>query len=127
MRALLWFSFWFVAGGFGWALIALFRGRVERVIAKRWLWIDGVQAAIIYALLFCPKDDYNKAAVFAAVGVICLFLDLAILSRRPTPEETQSRVAYVRRQADARSAYGDLAWALLNSSEFAFNHYFDRW
>jgi hypothetical protein len=49
-------------------------------------------------------------------------LYLAILSRRPTPEEVQRRVAYVRSQSDARAAYGDLAWALLNSSEFAFNH-----
>jgi hypothetical protein len=47
---------------------------------------------------------------------------LAILSRRPTPEELQRHVAYVRRQETPRTAYGDLAWALLNCSEFAFNH-----
>jgi hypothetical protein len=49
-------------------------------------------------------------------------LYLAILSRRPTPDELQRHVAYVRRQSEARTAYGDLAWALLNCSEFAFNH-----
>src|SRR5262249_6566766 len=49
-------------------------------------------------------------------------LYLAILSRRPTAEELQRRVLYVQRQTDARTAYGDLAWALLNCSEFALNH-----
>ncbi len=49
-------------------------------------------------------------------------LYLAILSRRPTPEESLRRVAYIRRQDNARTAYGDLAWALLNCSEFALNH-----
>ncbi len=49
-------------------------------------------------------------------------LYLAILSRRPTAEELQARVAYVRRQTDARAGYSDLAWALLNSGEFATNH-----
>jgi hypothetical protein len=49
-------------------------------------------------------------------------LYLAILSRRPTPAELQRRVEYVSRQANARTGYTDLAWALLNCSEFALNH-----
>ncbi len=49
-------------------------------------------------------------------------LYLAILSRRPTAEELQGRLTYIRRQADARTAYGDLTWALLNCSEFTLNH-----
>ena len=49
-------------------------------------------------------------------------LYLAVLSRRPTPDELQRRLSYVARQAEPRTAYMDLAWALLNSSEFALNH-----
>ncbi len=49
-------------------------------------------------------------------------LYLAILSRRPSPEELQRRVEYVRRQTNPRTGYSDLAWALLNCSEFALNH-----
>jgi len=49
-------------------------------------------------------------------------LYLAILSRRPTAEELEQRLEYVRRQSDARVGYSDLAWALLNCSEFALNH-----
>jgi hypothetical protein len=50
------------------------------------------------------------------------YLYMAILSRRPTAEELQGRLAYIRRQPEARTAYGDLTWALLNCSEFAVNH-----
>jgi hypothetical protein len=49
-------------------------------------------------------------------------LYLAILSRRPTGEELERRLAYVRRQPSLQAGYGDLAWALLNCSEFALNH-----
>jgi hypothetical protein len=48
---------------------------------------------------------------------------LAALSRRPTPVELERRVAYVMRAGNTpRTAYGDLLWALLNSSEFVLNH-----
>jgi hypothetical protein len=49
-------------------------------------------------------------------------LFLRALSRRPTPEEMQRLTEYVARQADAHAAYGDILWALVNSSEFALNH-----
>lgn len=48
---------------------------------------------------------------------------LSALSRRPTAIETQRLAAYVNRPgATARVAYGDILWALLNSSEFMHNH-----
>jgi len=50
------------------------------------------------------------------------YLYMATLSRRPTPQELERRVGYVTRQSDPRTAYADLTWALLNSSEFAMNH-----
>ena len=37
-------------------------------------------------------------------------------------QELERRVAYVTRQSDPRTGYGDLTWALMNSSEFAMNH-----
>lgn len=50
-------------------------------------------------------------------------LYLATLSRRPTPAESQRLTTFVRtHSADARKAYRDVLWALLNSSEFALNH-----
>jgi hypothetical protein len=42
---------------------------------------------------------------------------LATLSRRPTTEETKDLTAYVDR-VGAPTAYGDILWAVLNSSEF---------
>ncbi len=47
---------------------------------------------------------------------------LSTLSRRPTEAEANRLTEYVSRQSNARSAYGDIMWALLNSSEFALNH-----
>jgi len=50
-------------------------------------------------------------------------LYMAALSRRPTPTELERRVTYVTRAGSTpRTAYGDLLWALLNSSEFVLNH-----
>lgn len=48
-------------------------------------------------------------------------LYLRTLSRRPTQQETDRFTAYVA-QGEARVQYGDILWALLNSSEFALNH-----
>jgi hypothetical protein len=42
---------------------------------------------------------------------------LATLSRRPTAEETKNLTEYVDR-VGANTAYGDILWAVLNSSEF---------
>ncbi|MBP3956613.1 DUF1549 domain-containing protein [Gemmata sp. G18] len=42
---------------------------------------------------------------------------LAALSRRPTSEETKNLTAYVKRTG-AQTAYSDILWAVLNSSEF---------
>jgi hypothetical protein len=50
------------------------------------------------------------------------YLYLATVSRRPSTEEMTRLTTYVGKQSDPRAAYGDIAWALLNSSEFALNH-----
>jgi hypothetical protein len=50
-------------------------------------------------------------------------LYLATLSRRPEPAEGKLVVDYVTRHGEKpRDAYGDVLWALLNSSEFTLNH-----
>lgn len=64
----------------------------------------------------------NPAAVRALVGTSAPAeaiekIYLAALSRRPTATETKDLTAYVDR-VGANTAYGDILWAVLNSSEF---------
>jgi hypothetical protein len=50
-------------------------------------------------------------------------LYLSAYSRRPTTQEMERRLAYVNRPGNTpRTAYGDILWGLLNSSEFVHNH-----
>jgi hypothetical protein len=44
------------------------------------------------------------------------------LGRKPTAAESRKLTEYVAKATDAKGAYGDVLWALLNSSEFALNH-----
>ena len=48
-------------------------------------------------------------------------LYLATLARRPTADEQKRLTEFVSKHQDQRAAYGDVLWALLNSSEFALN------
>jgi hypothetical protein len=49
-------------------------------------------------------------------------LFLTILSRRPAPAEQQLAQEQLQSSSTPQSAYRELAWALLMSSEFALNH-----
>jgi hypothetical protein len=50
-------------------------------------------------------------------------LYLLAFSREPTSDETAIAVAHIEKnKADAKRAYEDIVWALLNTKEFLFNH-----
>ena len=49
-------------------------------------------------------------------------LFLQTLSRRPTAREVERFTAHVAQASSPQTGYGDVLWALMNSSEFAFNH-----
>jgi hypothetical protein len=49
-------------------------------------------------------------------------LYLTFYSRPPTEEERKEAVAYLKKGKNRREAAEDLAWGLLNSLEFVFNH-----
>jgi hypothetical protein len=65
----------------------------------------------------------NAARVFVKPGSkaaqVIEEMFLATLSRRPTAEESYKLVAYVAKATLPAEGYGDVLWALLNSSEFA--------
>lgn len=50
------------------------------------------------------------------------YLYLAALSRRPSAVESQRMLTFVKQAGDARLAYGQILWVLMNSSEFMLNH-----
>src|SRR5262249_22192648 len=51
-------------------------------------------------------------------------LFLATVSRKPTEEEAKKYLAYVEKggKKSEKKALSDVYWALLNSTEFKFNH-----
>lgn len=49
-------------------------------------------------------------------------LYLSVLTRRPTTEEREAVAEYVESAGDREAALREMAWALLASSEFRFNH-----
>ncbi|HWG47962.1 MAG TPA: DUF1549 and DUF1553 domain-containing protein [Gemmataceae bacterium] len=88
------------------------------------------QAGIPQVLRLMNAPRLNNAAMLTPVlksgksqTQIVEHLYLTTLSRRPTPHELDRTLALVRKYHDEpRQAYGDILWALLNSSEFTLNH-----
>ena len=65
--------------------------------------------------------DITKSAKTPTEAIEKIYL--TALSRRPTATETDRLTKYASRPgATTRAAYGDILWALLNSSEFVLNH-----
>jgi hypothetical protein len=87
-------------------------------------------SGIPQALRLMNAPQMNNAAAVAAAHArgaapaeAISHLYVATLSRRPTAAETERLTAYVEKhKGDARQAYDDILWAVLNSSEFALNH-----
>jgi hypothetical protein len=87
-------------------------------------------AGIPQALRLMNAPQMNNAAAVAAAHArgaapaeAIDHLYVATLSRRPSADETARLTDYVEKhKSDARQAYGDVLWAVLNSSEFALNH-----
>jgi hypothetical protein len=88
------------------------------------------QGGIPQALRLMNHQQMNNTAILAPLLKAGLkpqdILDrlyLATLSRRPTATEQERLARYVADNGgDARKAYADILWALLNSSEFTLNH-----
>jgi hypothetical protein len=88
------------------------------------------QAGIPQALRLMNSGISNNlnAAVAAAMSSpgtppqVVERLYLSALSRRPSADEARRMSEYLGRQSDPRAAYGDILWALLNTSEFVLNH-----
>lgn len=55
-------------------------------------------------------------------GKLAEELYLTIFSRWPDDEERTSAIGYIAKSSDRRQAAEDLAWSMLNSLEFIFNH-----
>jgi len=70
-----------------------------------------------------PGSLIDRANVQKDSGLVADELYLSILSRLPSDNERKDVAAYLtRRSAERVPALQDLAWALLTSAEFRFNH-----
>jgi hypothetical protein len=43
-------------------------------------------------------------------------------SRQPSEYELGAAKGYIAKKSDAKEAYEDIVWALINTKEFLFNH-----
>jgi len=75
---------------------------------------------------FTNKTDVTAGQITAGTKTSAEAIDriyLTALSRRPSTAEMERMTKYVTRPgATPRTAYGDILWVLLNSSEFQLNH-----
>jgi hypothetical protein len=67
----------------------------------------------LVAQLEKSKEDINGAI---------RTLYLKAFSRLPEPSETEIALRYLQSKPDLRAAFEDLAWTLMNTKEFLFNH-----
>jgi uncharacterized membrane protein (DUF485 family) len=87
---------WFVFAGFLWGVFAFLLRPEDREIAKRWMVIDIVQAAVTVILLIGVWHGWDKlptTAVLAALYVFFLLVDLAVVSRPPQIEQQNGGAA----------------------------------
>jgi hypothetical protein len=75
------------------------------------------------------EQKLNRSAVVTAMlkankkpNEIIDELFIRTLSRKPTPTESQKMLSLVSPNPQDKSGYDDVLWALVNSTEFEFNH-----
>jgi Protein of unknown function (DUF1553)/Protein of unknown function (DUF1549) len=92
---------------------------------------DGYDASVHQALFLAngePVQSWlnglaSRLASLADATALADELYLSVLSRRPTPDERDETSRYVAARPSAKpQALNELAWALITSSEFRFNH-----
>lgn len=84
-----------------------------------------LNSAEIQGKLTAGNARASTLATDAARPAAAKIRDLYLLafSREPTAEETAIAVAHIEKNAqDAKRAYEDIVWALINTKEFLFNH-----
>lgn len=70
-----------------------------------------------------PGNLSDRLAKMDDPAVVAEELCVSVLSRRPTAAETEAVAAFLReRSADRALALREMAWALIASAEFRFNH-----
>lgn len=85
-----------------------------------WLSNDG---AIFGWLAPQPGSLVDRLSKISDSQAVATDLFVSVLTRPPYPEETAEVVAHLQgRDADRPTALTELAWALLTSNEFRFNH-----
>jgi hypothetical protein len=107
-------------------------GRPQRVSACACERQEGPSVAQVLHLMNSPRtqarlahEDGRVARLVrrgASDGELVEELYLTCFSRFPTEEEKRAAVEYLAGKPDRRRAAEDLAWGLLNSLEFVFNH-----
>jgi hypothetical protein len=94
--------------------------RVNRPVALQWLHM--LNSSHIQRKL---ANGPNLKAIFESgrpQDEIARELYLTILSRQPTSEELKTVAEYVGAAKSKRDAALDIAWALINTSEFLYRH-----
>jgi hypothetical protein len=78
---------------------------------------------LIYGKLKDPNSRFRKLlAAGKPYDEIITELYLAAVCRHPTPKELDASRAHIAAKGDAAIAFEDIAWAILNTNEFLFQH-----
>lgn len=94
--------------------------RNNRITAAQKLWLlnsSQMLRKIEQSRMIDYQTSSNRPPALIASGMY-----LGILSRFPTPQEQQVVEKYFKTGSGRRQAAVDLAWALMNSSEFLYRH-----
>lgn len=94
--------------------------RNNRITASQKLWLlnsSVIESKIESSRMVQFQTSSNRAPVDIATGMY-----LGILSRFPTAAELKTAENYFQSGVGKRQATVDLAWALMNSSEFLYQH-----